>query len=165
MNTLLETTPMAGEETKLTEALAGLVGSLRARHPGRQESLQVSSDEILAGIRDHLRFGEEAFLPALRRAEPAAAPRLEELEKDHRDLNSYAHELSRQIRGSDGGLAYGLSRSFLAVLLKHLDREGKEARRIAGGLSVRGARRLKESLRHWLPASPDDAAEGRPPDA
>ena len=160
MNILLKTTPMANEEAKLTDALAGIVGHLRARpRPlGRQESLRASSDRLLEGIQDHLRFGEEAFLPALRRVEPGPAPRLEELEADHGLLHSCARELSVQIRDCDDERAYGLSRSLLAVLLQHFDREGKEARRIAGSLNVRGARRLRESLRSWRSPPPEPAA-------
>ena len=151
----METTPVPISNTTLTEALAGIVCALRARPgpAGEGVALRLSSDRFVAAFLERLRFGEESVLPALRRADAGGSRPLEALERDHERLRGFAGELSRRIRDEGAGAAYGLSRSLLAALLEHFERERKETRRITDALSVRAARRLRESIRNW-PSTP-----------
>ena len=123
-----------GEDGFLSDALAGILGRLRGpRYPrfpgGAEEALQSEADGFVKRLAQHLRYSEENLFPALRTAGPGSAGDLDVLEKDHRLLGLYARNLATQIKGQDREGANGVARTFLAVLLEHLDREMSGMRR------------------------------------
>jgi len=127
-------TPICGEGGALSEVLAGILGQLREhRYPryrgGVEEDLRSAAEEFVERFAGHLRHAEETLFLDLRKGGRESAADLDELEKDHRLLGLYARDLATQIRGQDREAAYGVARSFLAVLLDHLHRERVGVRR------------------------------------
>jgi len=130
----MDMTLIQREDGFLSDALAGILGRLRGpRYPrfsgGAEETLQSEADEFVEKLAQHLRHSEETLFPALRRAGPGSAGDLDVLEKDHRLLGLYARRLATQIKGQGREGATGVARTFLAVLLEHLDREMNGVRR------------------------------------
>jgi hemerythrin HHE cation binding domain-containing protein len=147
----MNTTLSRSEDGALSDALAGLLGRLRggraARFPGTlEEALNGDADRFAARLAGHLRYAEETLFPALEEVEPGPACDLEELKKDHRLFHLYARDLAVQIRDGDQEKAYGLARSFLAVMLDHLQRETDGVDRLVRSLDVVDARRLSRAL-------------------
>jgi hypothetical protein len=144
----MKTTLVHGEHGALSDVLAGILGRLQGRyygpfHGGLEEDLHRQADGCVERLAGHLRDAEETFLPALRTVGPAAAHDIEELEKDHRLLGLHARYLAVQIREKDGVKAYGVARSFLAVVLHHIRRETGASGRCAHALEVTDAKRLR----------------------
>jgi hypothetical protein len=61
--------------------------------------------------------------------------------------------LGLQIRGGSKEGAYGVARSFLALLLDHIRRETKGVERLARSLDVLDARLLSKALMERRPAT------------
>ena len=144
---LVTTTLGRDENGTLSDALAGILGHLRGHPYGRffgrpEEALYGEADRFVRRLAEHLRYTEEALFPALREVEPGSACDIEGLEKDHRLLHLYARDLALQIRGGDKKRAYGVARSFLAVLLDHIQRETEGVDRFMHSLDVSDAQRL-----------------------
>jgi len=119
------------EDGAFSAALAGVLGHLRGlsygRPPGEpEEDIRREADGFLDRLAGHLRHAEETIFPALRMAGSGSASEIEELQKDHRLLGLYARELATRIRSEERETAYGVARSFLAVLLDHLRRENSD---------------------------------------
>jgi iron-sulfur cluster repair protein YtfE (RIC family) len=125
------TSLIPGESGALSASLAGVLGRLRGRSDGRppgapEEDIHREADGFVDRLAGHFRHSEETIFPALRTAGSRSASEIEELEKDHRLLGRYACELAARIRSQDRAMAYGLARSFLAVLLDHIRRENSD---------------------------------------
>ncbi len=140
-----------GEDGALSAGLAGIMGPLRG-HPfgrfegGAEKALHREADRFVERLAGHLRYAEDTLFPALRELERDPACDIEELEKDHRLLHLYARDLAVQIRGRDNEGAYGVARSFLAVLLDHIHRETEDVDRFVHSLDVSDAGRLSRAL-------------------
>jgi hypothetical protein len=144
MNTILS----HGEDGALSDALAGILGRLRGypdgRSPGEsEENLHREADGFVMKLAVHLRHAEEAVFPALQKVGWGSAGGIEELEKDHRLLGLYARDLAAEIREKNRERAYGVARSFLAVLLDHIQRETDGVAGFAKALEVSDAARLR----------------------
>ena len=125
------TSLIPGEDGALSAALAGVLGQLRGlsygRPPGeREEDIHREADGFVDRLAGHFRHAEESIFPALRKAGSGSASEIEELQKEHRLLGLYARELAARIRSKERETAYGVARSFLAVLLDHIRRENSE---------------------------------------
>ena len=119
------------EDGALSAALAGVLHRLRAPSyggpPGEPEAdVHLEADGLVDRLARHFRETEETIFPALHQGESGRASEIEELEEDHRLLGRYARELAAGIRNKDRETAYGLARSFLAVLLDHIRRENSD---------------------------------------
>lgn len=147
----MNTTLGRHEDGTLSDALAGILGRLRG-HPyarfmgGPDEALDGETDRFGRRLVEHLRYTEETLFPALREVEPGYACDIERLEKGHRLLHLYARDLALQIRGRDKEGAYGVARSFLAVLLDHIHRETEDVDRFVQSLGVSDSGRLSRAL-------------------
>ena len=125
------TSLIRGESGTLSASLAGVLGRLRGHSYGRppgepQEDIHREADGFVDRLAGHFRHAEETIFPALRTAGSESASEIEELQNDHRLLGLYARELAARIRSRDQEMAYGLARSFLAVLLDHIRRENAD---------------------------------------
>jgi hemerythrin-like domain-containing protein len=112
----------------LTGALADLLAQLRsAPYQGVidevQNASQGAADVFIGKLADHLRKEEEVLFPAILRADPGAAGKLEALLREHRQLRAHAVRLARRIRGRDARKAGEVARDFLAALYVHIDHE------------------------------------------
>lgn len=139
------------EEGALGDALVGLLGHLRGPSyeglpPGSGEALHREADRFVRKLAEHLRYTEEVLFPALGGLEPGSSRDFRELEAEHRLLHLHARDLALQVKAGDLGAAYGVTRSFLAVLLDHLRRETVGVDRWVGSLDVLDARRLSRAL-------------------
>ena len=139
------------EDGALSDALTGLLGHLRGRPYGRffglhEEALDGVAERFIGRLAEHLRFTEETLFPALREVEPRFERDIETLKTDHRLLRVCAQNLALQLRGGDDKGAYGVVRSFLAVLLDHVHRETEDVDRLVRSLDVLDARRLSIAL-------------------
>ncbi|HXX95275.1 MAG TPA: hemerythrin domain-containing protein [Planctomycetota bacterium] len=114
----------------LTGALAEIMRHLKFRpYDGIADdvegALQGAADAFVDKLARHLRHEEEVLFPAIRAAVPDASGPIERLEEEHRLLRVYATELAYRIKEKDQEGAYEVSRSFLAALFDHIDRERK----------------------------------------
>ena len=114
----------------LTAGLAQIIGYLRTRPYGDivngvEKALRGAADEFVAKLAAHLRHEEEVLFPALRKSVPEAGPEIAHLEEEHRLLQIYATDLAFRIHSKDVEGAYEVSRTFLAALFDHIDREMK----------------------------------------
>ena len=121
-------TRIGGEGGALSDLLAGILGQLREHRyarfrGGSEEDLRSAAELFVERLAGHLRRAEETVFLDLRKGGWGSAGDLDELEKDHRLLGLFARDLATQIKGQDRETAYGVARSFLAVLLNHLRRE------------------------------------------
>lgn len=145
------------QDEALGDALANLLGRLRgyplARLPALCEGAHGDdADRFAEKLAEHLRYAEETLFPALQELEPGSACDIEGLKKDHRLLHLYAQDLALQIRGGDKEEAHRVARSFLAVLLGHIDRETDGVDKFVRTLDVLDARRLSMALAERSPA-------------
>lgn len=125
----------------LTGALAQIMGYLRFRpYDGiaddLETALQGAADEFVVKLARHLRHEEEVLFPAIRAAWADSAEEIGHLEEEHRLLRVYATELAYRIKEKDQEGAYEVSRSFLAALFDHIDRERKIVDERLGALKV-----------------------------
>jgi len=132
----MKMTPDRGGEAGLGDALVGLMGRLRERAVARSAegfgvTLQGEADRFVTSLAEHLRDTEETLFAALPGRGPASALRLKRLQQDHRLMHLYARDLAIQIRSGDRREAYGVARSFLAVVMDHLRREAEGSGRFA----------------------------------
>ncbi len=163
----MNTTLSRSKNGDLSDALAGLMDHLRGNRGAcsrgtPDEALSGDADRFVGRLSGHLRYAEETLFPALEKIEPGSACNLEELKKDHRLFHLYARDLGLQIRGGDKEKAYGLARSFLAVMLDHLHRESKVVDRFVRSLDVVDARRLSGALAERLPAGASSGLQDSP---
>ncbi len=112
----------------LTGALAEIIGTIRMGAyggiaDGVEQALRGAADEFVSKLAAHLRHEEEVLFPALRKSDPASAPEIAKLEEEHQVLRVYATELAHRIKARDTEGAYEVSRSFLAALFDHIERE------------------------------------------
>lgn len=112
----------------LTGALAEIIGTIRRGAyggiaDGVEQALRGAADEFVAKLAAHLRHEEEVLFPALLKSDPGSAPEIAKLEEEHQLLRVYATELAHRIKAKDAEGAYEVSRSFLAALFDHIDRE------------------------------------------
>ncbi len=140
-----------GDDETLVDALAGILGHLRAcpsgdLRGGSKGALRGAAERFVGKLATHFQYADETVFPTLRRAEPGFAGDIEGLVSDHRLLHSYARDLATQLKAGDDGGAYAVARSFLAVLLDHVNRERTEVARLSSSLQAKDATRLSEFL-------------------
>ena len=147
----MKTMSIRGDDGTLVDALVGILGHLRAcpshdLRGGPQGALRGAADRFVGKLANHFQYAEKTVFPTLREAVPGLAQDIDGLEKDHRLLHSYARDLATQLKAGDDGGAYAVARSFLAVLLDHMNRERAEVERLSGSLQAGDATRLSEFL-------------------
>ena len=153
----MKTTLIHREDDALSGVLADILIHLRGRYYGGfheefDEDLYRKADGCVERLAGHLRHAEQTILPALRKA--GSGRNLEDLETDHRILGLHAHYLAAQIKNRDRAGAYGVARSFLALLLHHVRRETGGAGRCAHALEVLDTDRLRSLIDREAGAAP-----------
>jgi CheY-like chemotaxis protein len=154
-------------DSTLTSALSGIIRRLRGR---RYEDLQNVLKNVLHGhavhfagdLAEHLRYEEEVLFPSLAELKASARPELELLEKEHDRLRDYSKKLAQRLTQGDGAGAADLARTFLAVLLEHMERESAAVDAIVAPLGFAasldlGRRLLQRRLRVSLRGGPRNA--------
>ena len=111
----------------LGEALASIMGHLRGHPYGRflgrpVEALHGEADRFANRLAKHLLFTEEIPFPAAGKGESRSACDSDRPEKDHQLFHLYARDLALEILAGNTARAYAVARSFLAVLLDHIQR-------------------------------------------
>ena len=141
------------EDRDLVDALASVVGQIReSLYTGIVnevlEVLRTKAGGFISKLADHLRQEEEHLYPELRRLRPTCFPDIHELLLEHVLMRNLAREMSVAIVGRDNKRALEISRTFLATLLAHMERESRLVTGILKALSTADAARLAETLDH-----------------
>ena len=135
----------------LIHSLAGIVCDLRSRRYAdlqgdAQAALRGACEEFMRLLAEHLDQEEGVLLPVLLEADPSAAPEINLFREEHRLLHVYARDLALCVRAGDEEGACGISRSFLAMLMNHVDLESKTVNRIVQILPPPTLKRLAACL-------------------
>ena len=148
----MKTTIGLDQNEVLADPLMEILGRLR-QYPSRVfvagfgEALSRHAERFVARLSGHRRQAEDDLFPALRALEPGSACDLESLERDHRTLDVRSRDLALQIGDMAREEAYGATRSVLAALLDHLQREAEDVDQFVRSLDVLDSRRLSVALR------------------
>ena len=135
----------------LTNSLAGIVCNLRSRryadlHGDAQAALRGACEEFIRLLAEHLEQEEGVLLPVLLQADPSAAPEIDLFREEHRLLHLCARNLALCVRARDEEGACEIGRSFLAMLMNHVERESKTVNRIVQTLPPATLKRLAACL-------------------
>lgn len=120
--------PLAADHEALSDALAGVIETLRAHRYGAPPSadsprLETRVKELVRHLAEHMREEEDVLFPALLAVSPSSAPEIESLAQEHWPIHLAAREFAARFASGDEVGACETGRVFLAEFLAHVAHE------------------------------------------
>jgi hemerythrin-like domain-containing protein len=135
----------------LAGSLAKVLKCLQARRYERLRdelwrTLLDASAGFSAALETHLVEEESVLFPAICEADPAHAPQIESLRREHADLRSRAADLAGRIQDGDSALALETGKELFSMLVSHAGREQAAIDAILASLPAAATKRLARLL-------------------